>query len=90
MKLAQMYRLADKYVGEGKPDAPVYWAERGRVEIMPIADLKNIFLVHHGNQSGREWLRKDTAKALMDAELAEAVRMGISASCVNPPGFNRQ
>ena len=43
VKLAQIYNLANKYVGEGKPDAPVYWAERGRVEIIPIADIKKFY-----------------------------------------------
>ena len=57
----------------------------GRHEIMPIEDLKKLFLTHQDQRTANQWLRKDTAKALHDAKLACAARMSIDASCVESP-----
>ena len=67
VKRAQMFRLVKKYIGEGKPEAPVYWGNVGGTEIMTIGDLKKQFLTHQGQRIGREWLRNDTTKAVGSA-----------------------
>ena len=80
-----MFCLVKTYIGEGKPEAPVYWGNVGGTEIMTIGDLKKQFLTHQAQRIGRGWLRNDTAKAILDAKLADAVRKGIDVSCVKPP-----
>ena len=64
----------------------MYWPSRrgGGQDIMSMADLKAQFL-SHSQRTASQWLRKDTAKALFDARLAEYEQNGIAVSCAKPP-----
>ena len=90
VKQSQLHRLTIKYVGEGKPEAPLFWSGlgSGRPEIMLISDLKRKFFPHEDQCTGNQWLRKDTAEALHDAKLANVEQMGINASCIRSPAEN--
>ena len=75
-----------KYVGSDKPEAPIYWDGTilGGQEIMSVGDQKKHFLAHQSERIGRQWMKKNTAKVLFDAESANATRKGIDASSSDP------
>ena len=86
VKRAQMYKHVEKYVGDGKPEAPMHWPKgAGAPEILSVEELKKQYFFHQGQQIANQWLKKDTAKALFDAKLANHALKGIDASCVKPP-----
>ena len=79
-----------KYIDEGKPEAPLFWPglRSRRPDIMLISDINRKFFAYQDQRTGHQWLRKDTAKALHDAKLVDAERMGMDASCIRSPAEN--
>lgn len=62
VKRSMMFRYASKYVGEGKPEAPMHWpCGSGGIEIMSLGELKRQFFAHQDQRTGDMWMRKDTA-----------------------------
>ena len=64
----------------------MYWPSGSKgQEIMLLGELNKQFCAQQGKRTSDMWLKKDTAKALFEAKMADAERMGIDSSCVKLP-----
>ena len=72
----RLSELVNLYGCLDRPEAPLYWNNIGRREIMTISELTSKFRKHQ-QQIVRLWLQKDTKNALVEMRKEGAVQNGI-------------